>query len=346
MKKSLLAISLISSVSAFSQITVTEANVVGVAEQVIQNSDTLPTVSSPTTGANQTWDYSVLTDHDEDTMNFVAPDWLLNFAEFPTANLALPTDQGEIYLRKDATGLHTLGLVGDFLGTGSDITIAINPYESIVEFPLNFNDTYTNDYWQRISVDGATIGFPVDSVVVTSESVKDVTVDSWGSMTTPFGTFDVLGTYETVITIDSTFTYLNGMESLIDSEIDTSYRRSYWSNDPSARFPVMEFEQEGNGDVVTATWLKQEPTADINTLTTVEASAFPNPATDLISINAAAGAIRTVVIYDVNGAVVATKDIVGSHAQIDVKHLAEGTYVVTAFGQNGAVVLTQQVVKL
>ncbi len=346
MKKTLLLVGLISSASAFAQITVTEGNVVDAGDQVIQNSDTIPSVSGPTTGANQTWDYSTLVAHEEDTMFFVAPGWLPNASEFPSATLALDDDGAEIYLEKDATGLRVLGIVGDMFGIGTPLTIAFDPYETIIEFPANFNDSYSNTSTQRIVVDGAVVGLPVDSVAMVTTSVNDVVIDSWGSMTTPYGTFDVLGQYETSTSTDSTFTYILGVETLLDSGTDTTYSRSYWSNDPSAKFPVMEMEVDELNNVVTATWLKEAPSADVALVEMTQPVVFPNPAKDVVNVKAAAGEVRDIVVYDVNGAVVAEKHTITNEANINIEHLTEGTYVLKALNSNGEIILTQEVIKL
>lgn len=345
MKKTLLLVALVSSASAFSQITITEANLVGAGDQVIQNSDTLPSVSNPIAGANQSWDYSSLIAHTEDTTSFVAPGWLPNSAEFPSATLAVG-GEGEFYLEKDATGLRSLGVVADFFGTGTPLVLAIDPYETIIQFPANYNDAYSENFSQRISLDGATVGLPVDSVVVISNSTKDVSIDSWGSMTTPFGTFEVIGTSETLITIDSTYSYILGTETFVNSESDTSYNRSYWSNDPNAKFPVMEFVLDDSGNVNSATWLKETPSLGLIHLEEVNPIVLPNPASDIISINATAGEVREVVMYDLNGSQVASKTIVASHAHMDISHLSKGVYVLKAFNDNGDLVLAEQVVKL
>lgn len=344
MKNTLLIFSLIAGTSAIAQITVNESDVVVAGDMVIQNNDTLPSVSAPTIGANQTWDYSGLVAHEEDTMNFVAPGWLANSAAFPTSNIAVESDGAEIYLEKDAAGLRTLGIVADFFG-GAPIVIKSEPYETIIQFPANFNDNYTENISQRLMIDGATLGLPFDSIVNTTHSTRTVTIDSWGSMTTPFGTFEVLGQDEMNISIDSSFTYVFGIETLADSGADTTYRRSYWSNDPSAKFPVMDLELDETGDVIAATWLKESPTADLSDFEIAETMAFPNPTTDFVFVNAPAGLVREVKVYDMNGAVVATKSVIESQAAIDVRHLTPGTYILNAFDTEGNNVLSQEIVR-
>lgn len=342
MKKTLLSIALISSASAFAQITVTQANVVGAGDQVIQNFDTIPSVAGPSIGANQTWDYSTLVAHEEDTMSFVAPGWLPNASEFPSSNIAVEQDGSEIYLEVDAAGLRVLGIVGDFGGTMA--TLEFDPYETIIEFPANFNDTYTNNYTSVMELDMG--GIPFDSVRVVSHVDQDFNVDSWGSMTTPYGTFDVLGVYETTITVDSTFALALGSWTMIDSGSDTSYTRAYWSNDPSAKFPVVEMQVDGNNDVLSASWLKEAPTADLTLNEIVDPVVFPNPVKYMLHVKATAGEVRDLVVYDVNGAVVAKKHIVSSAANINIETLPEGVYVLKALNSNGEIILTQEVIKL
>lgn len=344
MKKSLLIFSMACTASSFAQITVNQGNLVVAGDVVIQNNDTLPSVSGPTTGTNQTWDYSALVAHTEDTMNFVAPGWLANSADFPTATLGATFSQGvDIYLEKDASGLRNIGFAANFFGGST--AVHIDPSETIIQFPATYNDMYADTSRQRMSFDGASVGLPVDSVVNISLRYKNVHIDAWGSLTTPYGTFDVIASNETTISYDSTFTYLFGSESLVDSGVDTSYHYTFWSDDPSAKFPVMELELDDQGNVLSATWLKEAPSAGLDLIEVEVPVVFPNPTTDGIYLNAADGALTEVVVYDMNGSAVISMKTSGDDVYVDLRSIAKGTYLVKGFGSNGQVLLTEEVVK-
>ena len=329
MTKNVLFISaLILSGMANSQVTITEANVAGPTDLVTQSNDTLPTVASPTGGADQIWDYSTgLVAHEENSMTFSSPGWLNNAASFPTSNLAAVDQTGfEIYFINDASSMRMVGVAGDFFGSGTDNIVLTNPAEEILRFPANYNDAHTTSSIQRFSFLGSDVGAPVDSIVSKTYRTTDVLIDAWGSMTTPYGTFEVLRVSETAVITDSAWAYTFGFESLVQNGENTEYTYAFWSDDPTTRFPVMEMRHDNAGNVLNVEWLQSEPSVELNALTLENVIVYPNPTSDQLTIEFNNDDVSSLEVLSINGTLMFSSLITSKKETIDVSKLEKGTY--------------------
>ncbi len=342
MKKTLLTLSAVATTLALNaQITITSNDVVGPLDIVIQNSDTVPSVAIGSGGANQTWDFSTgLVAHEEDTMAFTAANWLPNHSSFPNANLAVEQDGMEIYLEKSSSALSVIGFAGDPFGLGSPIISPINPGDVIINFPANYNDSYNNYSMQRMSFPGSAIGLPVDSVVAITHTTKTGTVDGWGTLTTPLGSFDALRFNTMSVSTDSTWGYTFGIATLMDDGGDTTYTYNYWSDAPDTGFPLMEIDHDGNDNPNRITWLKVNPIASI-TENKVEINLYPNPVSEVLTLEGTTNG--TYNLTDINGKLVASGTTNPGQTTIDVQQLESGLYLISLQNANGTIISNQKV---
>lgn len=80
-------------------------------------------------------------------------------------------------------------------GTSVPFVASYQTADKLYQFPINFNDNYTNNF--ALSVDLTSFGAPVQYA---SSGQRTNIVEGWGSLTTPFGTFpNVLKMKTTVI---------------------------------------------------------------------------------------------------------------------------------------------------
>ncbi|MBL1280677.1 MAG: T9SS type A sorting domain-containing protein [Fluviicola sp.] len=343
MKKLLLfSVSFLSTI-AFSQVTITQANMVSASDIVVQSNDTLPSVASPTGGTNQTWDYSTgLVEHTVNTLSFANPDWLINASFFPTANIAATDQAGfEVYSIIDAASIRFIGVAGDIFGTGQK-QIYMNPADEILRFPANMNDSYTTTSIQSVTILGSDVGAPVDSIINKTYTTKIVSIDAWGNMTTPYGSFDVLRVNETVNAIDSTWTYFFGIESLFDNGDTTTYNYVFWSDDPTTGFPVAEFEHDNAGTVFGVTWLTAEPTLLLSENDVDDAKVYPNPTDGDLTIELNNNAITKVELYSISGVLVQSEQLTATKTTIDVSKLEKGVYFYKLLDNQNEVVVNKQ----
>jgi hypothetical protein len=189
----------------------------------------------------------------------------------------------------------------------------------------------------------------VDSIKVVNTTDKTATMDGWGDAITPMGTFPSIRQNEVTTETDTVFMLVGGswlllspeMETLLGFsavEVSTDYRMAWWSNDPSARFPVMEMSHDNAGTVYNVTWLKEAPSADVvewDAITNLEV--YPNPATTNINFNVVSENGGIVVVRDLTGAKVATSALDQSGTTLSVENFNNGMYFYTVILSNGSI---------
>ena len=334
MKKLLLLTGIAFTLPGLTQVTVTSSNLPNVGDQLDQASDTLPSVTVGNAGANQTWDYSTLGVEETTTLTFAAPQWTPNGAAFPNSNLAMVINPNRIfYMNKSGSGLELVGFVGD-LGYGT-MVLNSNDSETIVEMPMNYGDTYNDASLIDSTISAAGLPLPgVDSARVVRRIIHEYEVDAWGSLTTPNGTFDVLRQKSMTITVDSIWTkpVFPSLWVFFSEERDTTYGYAYWSNDTSARFPLVELTVDENDNVEVADWMNVLPT-----LTNVkeqgismEISIYPNPSSDILYLDYETN-FDKFSVFDVTGKEVLSKTNNNHLRSLSLRGLKPGVYFLSVY---------------
>ena len=329
MKKRLLSLIMLTSIgicSSQAQITLNDTHLISVGDDVVLAHDTLPTgVTIGSAGASQTWNFSTVLDENTlDTLKFRAPAGSPGAANYPLANIVLTDTQQDsswMYLTKNTTGLFVAGR--SQYASGQLINLPI--VATIISFPSTMGTNYTGNW------DGTLLGYDVssfplglDSLKITRASTATSNIDGWGNISTPFGTFaslrqivyqeDIDTTWEkssatgnwSIIspTTISTLALLNVY--LTDVSYDTTRTARWWTNDPSAKFPVVEMDYEANGTVSNVDWQKSSPSLGItkqkNTITNV--LLYPTPATSEFTIETDVTDNNSVKIFDITGKIV------------------------------------------
>jgi len=331
--------------TSYGQITITDANLVDAFEVVTQAHDTVPSATIGSAGAAQTWNYSAnVVEHTLDSMSFSTPGVLPpGSGYYPGANIAAYgelSNNAFLYLKKDATGLFMLGQV---YWDGAAWK-KYNRAETIVTFPstmgTSFSEVITMDpmaFFVGFDPDaGGPHGF-VDSIRYDQYTEVTSIVDAWGDITTPMGTFASIRQNKTSVNIDSLFQFVSGvweplspeMEQAISQsavQVKTDYNVTWWSNDPSARFPVMEMSHDNAGTVYTVTWLKESPSAGLYSMSANEVSVYPNPAQVSIVVETTNENVTEMVIYSNTGAVVSSVDVSSTKTVVNLTSFENGVY--------------------
>lgn len=339
MKKQLLAFSLLSIAgTTFAQTTITAADQPVLLSVYHQATDTTGTQSPGNSGTNQTWAYGSLLNQREDSITFTLPQWTPYGSSYPSSNFALMQNQGDAYIygMMTSTSLEITGQAADPFGNGVFPLQFTNPETQMV-FPASygvmFSDTAggTNQFY--LGYDPG-IGFVIDTVRIHTTIIKDSEFDAWGSVTSPLGTFNTLrqNTFRQQIDTIDIYAFGSWANSFYSQE-SLSRTYSYWAN--GYGLPVVELTDEGDqGQISSATWL---PAAPMVTGVPVNESnnttiAYPNPATDVLTIETSAGE-GSIELVDLTGRVVKTAVINSNLTRIDVSDLSNGMYV---YRVNGA----------
>ena len=175
------------------------------------------------TGANFNWDYSTLVPNSQETLLYQNPNnagykniWcLLNGYLFNCStqfnnnfNLATKLSNGiQIqgygltniidHLKLSSTSLEDrmIGASITVGGTSVPFAASYQTPDKLYQFPINYNDNYTNNF--ALSIDLSSVNVPIQYA---STGQRTNLVDGWGSLSTPFGTFaNVLKMKTTVV---------------------------------------------------------------------------------------------------------------------------------------------------
>ncbi|HEY0029314.1 MAG TPA: T9SS type A sorting domain-containing protein [Bacteroidia bacterium] len=348
MKKNLLIISALvfGAFGAKAQITITTADVAFPPALIQQAHDTLPTVSAGSSGINQTWNMTALQTHSLDSLNFIAPGWAPESAEFPGSNLAVQFSGPENaygYASNTASSMTLLGNSAEVdFGGGLDTLVQKNtPAEILTNFPSTYLSNFTNNYVSEAMFElgfDPGVGFTIDSARQKSVVTKTSNVDAWGTITTPLGSFPSLRYHVEKRNVDSLFIKAFGAWSFFQETIDSTKQYSWWAN--SIGFPLVDATIDwATGAVTSVDWLKTPLTAGINVSTVSSAvNVYPNPAQNDITFMLESAKVSAVQVYDIAGRMIDSYPVSNDNLRINTSEFANGIYTFAVIGADNAIV--------
>ena len=205
----LLVIFIFTSIISQAQITITSADMPSSGDTV-RRSITLnfAGIAPDSTGAGITWDYSMLVADSQtvDTFTSLISTGLyaLNFigASFAQKSNTAPLNLGVAtveykydFYGKNASSYTNWGIGADV--SGLPLGMVNSPRDTLYRFPLNYLDTGNATATFSVNVPG--LGY------YGGERNRVDTVDGWGTLITPYGSFSVLRVKSTVNEIDTVF---------------------------------------------------------------------------------------------------------------------------------------------
>ncbi len=261
------------------------------------------------TGADYSWDFSELISFSQDTVEFVSISsmpFILQFVfnnPFDPAYQAtegkkmnnidlipqIPIDDAYLFTKNSSSKIEELGYGVSFAGV--DLPIQYDNKKTLYEFPLAYGNTANDDYSFSIAVPG--LGYLGES------GNRSYEVDGWGSLTTSFGTFDVLRTkiehnYEDTIYIDSSEFGITIPRELLVYE---------WLAEDGG-IPILQITTEF-GIVTSVIYQDSLIITGINDLIVEENqfNLYPQPASDQVNINfdQLPKSNVNIIIYDLSG---------------------------------------------
>ncbi len=216
MKKSILllfAAALLFSTPAISQITITKSDMPQQGDTVRISLGVNPGIIDLTeTGENYNWDYSGLIPFKQRIDTFVnvgeipggswfqfTSDFAVNMSgtfSFPGAGISQPY----YYYKSSNSAYKNTGL--SFAMDNTPIPILFFNPDIIYQFPLTYSDTDSSN-------SGTSMNIPGTGYLLVDRHRRN-TVDGWGTLTTPYGTFDVIRVKSEVSEYDSVYSESQG----------------------------------------------------------------------------------------------------------------------------------------
>jgi hypothetical protein len=327
--------------SVTAQITLTQTNMPAVGDKFITVYDSSGTVTSPGgSGPSQTWNFSTMNAKSPDTATGVSPaSTPVNFAsQCPSANVAfkLSVKAGEYeYLNSTASGLYLDGVVANTTTYGQ-VLYKYNPTWDFIALPATYKSKWGGTYTSTMKTAYAVTGY--DSIGEISIATYHDTVDSWGTMTTPTGTYNVLRIKHTETDKDSTILHSTSTHSWMGFPSSTTYNYYYaWYTNTANYFLVQMMVNNSTGAIIQTEWLKNAPAGIDEVTNNDKVMVYPNPANyelNIVTVGYEQGSVK---IFDMAGKEIESTTLLNGRAQIKTSHFADGMYIYSIVNNDGQV---------
>lgn len=218
--KKLLLLSTLISPFCFSQIVLNENHFPIAEDLIIYSTLTDGGIDYLSTGANYTWDFSSLVPTSQEATdcrpvseasalgnlffgNFAAipykASYFNEYKDFALNNEASPVtiEDVSLYSKSTSTTLNSVGY--EFYIDGQGLAVKSDTIETRYFFPLLYGDSYSSRGFTKADFN------PIYDAKWRQHRLRETEVDGWGSITTPYGTFDVLRIHHKITESDSIY---------------------------------------------------------------------------------------------------------------------------------------------
>lgn len=331
--------------SSISQISL-ESNDLFVSEDTIRLSQASnSTIDFSITGPNSLWDYSNL---EAITQSLFDPKFVSNaslpiqlkfgsFApqdyqsDYYTSYAGLPLDQLSNFLPVNIEDVYRFTKVESDSATYTGLALLINgteiPFQSdsieeFMRFPMTFLDSFSDRAYTKIDFN------PIFNGIFIQYRQRSSFVDGFGTIITPFGTFDALRVVHEINEQDSLFTDLLGFPTWIPLELPTKKIYEFWSK--SELIPILKIETQLINGIENTTLVEYKDfyrglTNGIE-INNNELNYFPNPTCDMLKINSLQ-LLKSIEIIDEIGNIVYAKATINYNSMdLDLSTLQSGLY--------------------
>ena len=325
---------------SFGQITIVNSDFSDGGDIVALTNATDATIDYGSTGADQIWDFSYLVSDGQSVRDYstmAGVSFLVDFifGTFASANYqatnhiisdAIPVDLLSQFLpitisdikqfsKNSNDSITSVGMSASISGT--EVPFKMDTIETRYKFPLNYGDVYNSRGYLNLDMN------PIYNGIWRQYRQRSSIVDGWGSITTPYGTFDALRIDHFITEIDSLMIEV-GIPIWVELPIPDSHQYEWIATgekEPILRITTTEIL--GN-QTVTAIEYRDINSTGIEELRN-EISIFPNPSSELIHItNIQFNSEYS--IFSVDGKLVQVGEITILNNGIDVSALADGMY--------------------
>ena len=314
------------------------------------------------TGANYTWDFSGLIAESQTVKDYQNMDnasaipsftfgafadeayQATNFAE--TADI--PLDQAGEFLpisidainqfsRNTSNGITSVGLSIGISGT--EIPVTSDTIETRYAFPMNYEDSYSSNGYSYLDLN------PIYNAIWIQYRTRNTEVDGYGSISTPYGTFDVLRIRHEIIESDSVFIDL--FEGAEWYELPVPVRYEYEWITKSEKEPILKVltRIDASGEETVTGVLYKDNFLDLNAGIEEAQNSLqmgPNPVINSLVVQGISGSFDYQVI-DMSGQVI-QKGTQQNDNVIDFNKINPGTYLMlvdTIFGHTVQKIIKQ-----
>ena len=346
MKTILLTLTALMAVSIVSaQITITNNALAPAGTEILMayDSTNAAQITPGEPGTDKLWDFSALTALDMDTVSLMLPSDTPYGDAFPMANFAIGIVSSDSYAYFNRTNsiFSNIGVAATVENYGF-VTMSVEPPNIYLDFPESYGNTRQEQYSMQIKIaDNSLPG--VDSVKYKSSTSENLTVDAWGTMVLPIGTFSALRQKEEKTVKDSIWMHFFGNWILLSSSVDEVDTYNWWTDDVGAGFTLCSIDVDRPTQEVTSIAFLNSYTVGQNEISADQIHCYPNPADREVMITfSATMSLQNVSLYNLSGSLMEVdSEIVPGQVTLDIDQLPSGTYVALLRFYNGQTITTK-----
>lgn len=325
------------------QITITSSDFAQGGDTAMVSISNETTLDLVTTGADATWDFSTINIYYQviDTFYDISQADLLYQAVFNNGftNAEYESDWFKPW---DADGLDQLSQFGvsvtnlyqftavlsdrvqntgvGFEIQGTGVPAEMDTIDVQYELPINYLDAWNNSSYIDVDLN------PAYDAIYRRYQWRDAVVDGWGTIITPWGSFDALRVRTEVVAIDSVYSGQFGTWFELPTPDQVEY---HWFTN-GQKLPIFSVltNDVGGNETITEIRFKDK----FRNIVSVEENAievdmYPNPANDLVNIQTNEN-VDVVSIFDLNGRLIYSKKPSSNALVINTAKWSSGVYTV------------------
>jgi hypothetical protein len=323
------------------QITITSSDMPSVGDTLrVSIAQGTANVDHTLSGTNYLWDFSALTPVAQELYKFNAPT-AIPFNFLATYGLLNPTPDsipflGVIpsnftdYFKNSSSSYRQVGSSFEYAPLGNfSVPILYSASDHVYDFPLNNNDIDTSNSEFSFGIPG--------TFYLKEWRTRVNTVDGWGTLITPFGTFQSLRVRSVVEARDSISLDSTGNNSFIFNR-PTTVEYKWLVNGGGVPYLQVDATVTGNTEIVNSVTYRDSMRDNVFQVgildpqrSNASLTVFPNPTSNtlFVSANIPSGSETVVRVVDVTGRVLLQQNnsnLSNNIVAIDCSQLAGGVY--------------------
>lgn len=328
---------------AGAQITITDADfAVGDDTVIVSTSQDFMSVDPTPAGPNQTWDFSGINISGQRIDTLFAPSSLpfayqivyaspfepdlqatygRNDLNFDLGPLTGFVDVGNImaFHKVESSGLKHVGMGANVLG--QDIPMSADTIETIFNLPMNYGDEDSSTFYAFVDIPSA--------AYVEQYRKSEYNVEGWGTVITPFGSFDALKVKYVYTQTDSVYSSQISFGQAIPRPETTEYH--WYAN--GQKIPVMKMVEIA-GQVTSIEYRDSDKILSAPEVAPAELVVYPNPAQETVRVPLSSNA-RSIELTDLNGRKVQSWNVTpGTVQEVNVSDVSRGMYILSVIGKD------------
>lgn len=349
--KKILLIALLPFASINAQITLNQSDFANGGDTIRMSTSSDLTLDFSSTGSNHVWDYSSLVPSSQklnlyrpssqfspSTMFYFGPlatskykaSYSMETSEIPIAQIAgilqVPITDLLSFTKNSPDSLTSVGF--SMTVSGSEIPFKSDTIEKSYDFPINFdNKTYSRGY-TNVNLS------PFIDAIFRQHRQHSSKVDGWGSITTPYGTFNALRIKHDISELDSI--YIGTLKLWLPVPVLPKSIYEWWT--PGKKEPVLRITTStlvGTETINSVEYRDEYRTLDasINELTN-NFQVYPNPVSNILKIKIEKQ-INKLNITDFTGKIIKEiSDLTSNCLEINTSELNQGIYYLSIYSDD------------